>query len=207
MPLLPAFRSAAIARGLLERNTRIDAALAWALVRDMPYDRASDTRVETLVDEWRGTCSGKHLLLARLLGELGHNSMFMTALHEFTPANSPWLPPELLAEVERSPVRDVHNFLMVESESGWFAVDVTWPVAARSLGLPANQAWTPGRNMIVAADIDEIYDVPDDADAMEFKAGVLEDHVGAHGTPGRERRERFIEALSAWLKAGLEARP
>jgi hypothetical protein len=204
MPLLAAFRRAAVDRGLLDANVRIDAALAWALVRDMPYERASDTGPETLVDEWRGTCSGKHLLLARLLGELGHGTMFMTALHEFTPANSPWLPPDLLAEVERAPVPDVHNFLMVESESGWFAVDATWPLAARTLGLPANEGWVPGRNMTVAADIDEIYDVPDDADPMEYKARVLDDHVGAAGTPARVRRERFIEALSAWLRTSLE---
>src|SRR5687767_14673548 len=121
MPLLSAFRSAAVARGLLDANSRIDPARAFALVREMPYERASDVRGETLVNEWRGTCSGKHLLLAQLLGELGHDSMFMTALHEFTPVNSPWLPPHLLAEVQRAPVADVHNFLMVEAESGWFA--------------------------------------------------------------------------------------
>ena len=204
MPLLPAFRSAAVGRGLLDADARIDAALAFALVRDMPYERASDTRPETLVKEWRGICSGKHLLLAELLRELGHDSMLMTALHEFTPVNARWLPPHLLAEVERAPVPDVHNFLMVESPGGWFAVDATWPVASRALGLPANEAWAPGRNMTVAADIDEIYDVPDDADPSEFQARVLEDHVGAPGAPGRERRERFIEALGAWLNATLE---
>src|SRR5688500_3149468 len=95
MPLLQAFRSAAIERGLLDLGSRVDAALTWVLVRDMPYDRASDALPETLVDEWGGTCSGKHLLLARLLGELGHRSMLTTALHEFTPVNAPWLPPQL----------------------------------------------------------------------------------------------------------------
>jgi hypothetical protein len=203
MPLLPAFRSAAVARGLLDESTRIDAACAFALVRDMPYERASDTRPETLVEEWRGTCSGKHLLLARLLSELGLDSMFMTALHEFTPRNSPWLPPHLLAEADRAPVPDVHNFLMVESPAGWFAVDATWPLEARALGLPANEAWEPGRNMTVAADIDEVYDLPDDAGPLDFKQRVLADHAGAPDTPERARRERFLEALSAWLKAEL----
>lgn len=203
MPLLADFRSAAVARGLLEGEARVDGALAFALVRDMPYERASDTRPETLVEEWRGTCSGKHLLLAQLLGELGHDSMLMTVLHEFTPRNSPWLPPHLLAEVERAPVPDVHNFLMVESVSGWFAVDATWPLATRDLGLPVNEAWTAGRNMTIAADIDELYDVPDDADPMEFKQRVLADHAGALGSPERERRERFIEALAAWLQTAL----
>lgn len=204
MPLLHDFRSASVARGLLEGDTRIDAARAFALVRDMPYERASDARPETLIEEWRGTCSGKHLLLAQLLGELGLDSMFMTALHKFTPSNAAWLPPHLLAEVEAAPVPDVHNFLMVESPAGWFAVDATWPLGTRALGLPANEGWVPGRNMTVAADIDEVYDLPDDADPLEFKQRVLADHAGALGTPERDRRERFIEALSTWLRTELQ---
>ncbi|MSP22246.1 MAG: hypothetical protein EXR66_04420 [Dehalococcoidia bacterium] len=200
MPLLHTFRDAVIARGLLEADARIEAATAFTMVRDMPYERASDARPETLIEEWRGTCSGKHLLLAQLLGELGLDSMFMTALHEFTTRNSPWLPPHLLAEVQAAPIPDVHNFLMVESPAGWFAVDATWPLATRALGLPANEVWTPGRNMTIAADVDEVYDVPEDADPLEFKGRVIADHVGMPGTPAHERRERFIEALSAWLK-------
>lgn len=203
MTLIPALRAAALARGLIEADARIDAAHAFALVRDMPYARASDPRPETLIEEWRGTCSGKHLLLGALLRELGHDSMLIHVLHEFTPRNSPWLPPHLLAEAARAPVPDVHNFLMVDHDAGWFAVDATWPLAARTLGLPANELWTPGRNMTVAADVDEIYDTPDDEDPLEFKARVLADHAGEPGTPARVRRERFIEALGTWLADSL----
>ncbi len=206
MPLLPAFRSAAITRGLIEQRQRIDAALAFALVRDMPYERAANARPETIIEEWRGTCSGKHLLLAALLRELGRDSLVMAALHEFTPRNAAWLPPHLLAEVQRAPVPDVHNFLMVEHEPGWFAVDATWPLAARALGLPANEAWAPGRNMTIAADIDELYDTPEDEDPLAFKQRVLADHAGAPGSPARERRERFIETLAAWLRTSLPGR-
>lgn len=201
MPFLNAFRAAATARGLIESDTRIDAARAFALVRDLPYRRASNAQLETAIEEWRGTCSTKHLLLQELLAELGVDSILMVALHEFTPPNSPWLPPALLEDVRLAPVRDVHNFLRVEAPGGedWFAVDATWPLAARALGLPANERWTPGRNMTIAADIDEMYDVPDDVDPLEFKARVLDDHVGPPGSEARERRERFIEALGAWL--------
>jgi hypothetical protein len=203
MPLLHAFRTAAIARGIIEAHEIIDAARAFELVRDIPYERASDTRPHTLIEEWRGTCSGKHLLLEALLRELGRDSLFMTALHRFTPANAPWLPAPLLAEVAHQPVPDVHNFLLVEHDAGWFAVDATWPRGARRLGLPVNEAWTPGRNMTVAADVDEFFETPEDEDPLEFKARVLADHAGEPGTPGRERRERFIEAIAAWLRESL----
>lgn len=203
MPLIPAFRSTAVARGLVEEGAHIDAALAFALVRDMPYERASDTRPETLIEEWRGTCSGKHLLLAVLLRELGRDSLLMNVLHEFTAQNSPWLPPHLLSEVQRAPVRDVHNFLMVENEPAWFAIDATWPLGAKALGLPVNEAWTPGRNMTLAADVDEVYETPEDGDPLDFKARVLADHAGEPGTRARERRERFIENLGLWLRDAI----
>ena len=37
----------------------------------MTYQRASDRQPETLIREWRGTCSGKHYLLQALFAELG----------------------------------------------------------------------------------------------------------------------------------------
>ncbi len=203
MPLLSSFRTAAIARSLFEDGAIIDAAQAFELVRDMPYERPSEPRPETVIEEWRGTCSSKHLLLSALLRELGRDNVVMTVLHEFTPRNSAWLPPHLLAEVQREPVPDVHNFLMVEDEAGWFAVDATWPLAARALGLEVNEEWRPGRNMAIAADVDEVYDTPDDEHPLDFKARVLEHHVGESGTPARERRERFIEELAAWLRDAL----
>jgi hypothetical protein len=165
----------------------------------MPYARASDTRPETLIEEWRGTCSGKHLLLAALLQELGHDSMLITALHEFTPRNAPWLPPHLLAEVERAPVPDVHNFLMVDDDSGWFAVDATWPLAARALGLPANQAWTPGRNMTVAADVDGLWR-PGDEDPIVLSSACSPITRAAHPNRGVANAS---SGSGAWL--GLNA--
>ncbi len=206
MPSLPDLRAAAVARGLIEASQRIDDALAFALVRDMPYQRSSAAEPATVIEEWRGTCSSKHLLLATILRELGRDSMLMHALHEFTPRNSRWLPSHLLAEVAREPVPDVHNFLVVEDDAGWFAVDATWPLAARALGLPVNDVWAPGRNMTIAADIDELYDTPDDEQPLDFKARALEDHVGAPGTHARLRRDRFIEDLSTWLAEALPPR-
>ncbi|MFN8638703.1 MAG: hypothetical protein U0360_04420 [Dehalococcoidia bacterium] len=206
MPILPDLRAAAARRGIIEASQRIDDALAFRLVRDMPYERSSAPSPPALIEEWRGTCSGKHLLLAAILRELGRDSMVMHALHEFTPRNSPWLPPHLLAEVSREPVPDVHNFLVVEDDAGWFAVDATWPLAARAIGLPANEAWEPGRNMTIAADIDELYDTPDDEAPLDFKARALEDHVGAPGTPARLRRDRFIDDLGIWLANALPPR-
>lgn len=205
MTLLPRLRTAAEQRAMLAPGATIDAGVAFVLVREMLYVRASDRRPETTIEEWRGTCSGKHYLLRALLKELGVPSMLMAATHDFTAQNSPWLPPPLLAEVTAAPVPDVHNFLQVlgeaAGEEAWYAVDATWPLAARSLGLPANEALVPGRHMRLAADIEELFHVPDGDDPQQFKQRLLERHAAGQ----IERRERFIEALSAWLAEQLGA--
>ncbi len=105
-PLAPVLRAAAIQRGVLDASTSLNVAEAVRIVRDLPYARASDRRPETVIEEWRGTCSGKHYLLAQVLEELGAGVMVIHATHHFTPENSPWLPPDLLEEVRRAPVPD-----------------------------------------------------------------------------------------------------
>ena len=204
MPLLPTLRAEAERRGLIEAGEALDAARAFALVRDMPYARASGRDPETTIVEWRGTCSGKHYLLKALLEELGLGVVLIAALHEYTAGNAPWLPPELRATVDERPVPDVHNFLRVESDpelgaEGWMTVDATWPLAARALGLPANERWVAGRDMTVACDPDEVFHVPEDTDAQQFKQRIIEQEFGDEA----ERRDRFIEALSRWLAERL----
>ena len=46
-------------RGLIASDDAVTAASAFALVRDMPYRRASFRRPESIIQEWRGACSGK----------------------------------------------------------------------------------------------------------------------------------------------------
>ena len=61
--LLEILKSEAIQRGHLKSEDEIDIKRAFFLVRDMPYTRASSRDSETIIHEWRGTCSGN------LLGE------------------------------------------------------------------------------------------------------------------------------------------
>ncbi len=204
MTLLPQLRAEAERRGLLDAGAKLDAATMFRLVRDMPYRRASDRRPETLIREWRGTCSGKHYLLRDLFEELGLAATVILATHEFTPENSPWLPPHLTTEVRLAPLPDVHAFLRVEHNPvmhEWMTVDATWPAAARRLGLPANPSFESGRDQHIACDPIEIFHVPEDTDPQELKDRILADHVGSQAA----RREAFIAALSDWLALELGA--
>lgn len=171
---------------------------AVRIVRDLPYARASDRRPETVIEEWRGTCSGKHYLLAQVLEELGAAVMVIHATHHFTPENSPWLPADLLAETAREPVPDVHTFLRVQLDAfrdEWFTVDVTWPLRAKALGMPVNEGFDHRTDHRIAADVEEIVHVDEDDDPQEVKQALIEAYVGDQAA----RRDAFIERLSAWL--------
>ena len=199
MPIVPSLKAAAVEGGLLAVDQPIDAAAAFALVRDMPYRRASSRAPEVTIAEWQGTCSGKHILLQALFKELGLSAMMILAPHEFTADNSPWLPPALLDEVSRAPVLDVHNFLRVQpgANADWITVDATWPLAFESSGLPVNHAFDRHRDMAIAADLIEIHHVPSDLDPVEMEERVLSDWSVAD----RERREEFLERLMDWLES------
>jgi len=202
--LAPLLRAAAVERGVLDASERLDAAAAVRIVRDLPYERASDRRPETVIAEWRGTCSGKHYLLAKVLEELGAEVIVIHATHHFTPENSPWLPPDLLAEAARGPVPDVHTFLRVLLDAfrgDWSTVDATWPAAAAALGMPVNEAFAPGVDQRIAADVEEILHVDAEDDPQEVKARLIAAFAGDETA----RRDAFIMRLSAWLGERLGA--
>jgi hypothetical protein len=193
--LLDRLAATARQRGLLDAGATVSAPSVFALIRDMPYRRASSRRPETIIDEWRGTCSGKHYLLHALFQELGLASQLCLATHVFDEAGTRHFPPALHAEAVTAPVPDVHTFLRVRSPAGWMDVDATWPRAARRLGLPVNERFVSGESMRLACSPIEVFEIPAGAEPQAVKEAVIARHCAGHV----ERRERFIEALGVWL--------
>jgi hypothetical protein len=187
--------AAARERGLLAADADISPARAFALVRDMPYRRASSRRPESIIDEWRGTCSGKHYLLHELFTELKLTSRLCLATHVFDQAATRKFPRVLRAEALAAPIPDVHTFLRVLSPAGWMDVDATWPRSARRLGFTVNEEFVAGESMPLACAPIEIVEIPGGAEPQVVKEALIARHCAGH----IERRERFIEALGAWL--------
>src|SRR5574339_1208367 len=113
--LLELLKSKAIEKGLLKPGDEIDAEKAFLLVRDMPYVRASSRDPETIIREWRGTCSGKHYLLKALFAELGYTSRLI-ACTTVTYIDPKTVQGKLRKLLEQSQGRfvDVHNYLVLE---------------------------------------------------------------------------------------------
>ncbi len=171
------------------------------LARDLPYRRASSGAPEAIVREWCGTCSGKHALLRALFEARGIPTRLMLATHRFTLETAPFLPPHLREALGSGGIPDVHTFLQARWDGRWVVVDVTWPGAARALGLPANETWDGHSDMRIACVPIAFHEVRDDAQAE--KAALLATHCG----PDRARRETFIEALADWLGAAIGEAP
>jgi hypothetical protein len=199
MGLLSDLKTAAVARRRFPDDERLTPASLFALVRDMPYERASDAEPETAMEEWRGTSWGKHYLLHALYREFGLHSILLHATHEISAQDWPWLPAELQRDLESGSIPSVHTFIRLEIGTDWMTVDATWPVAAGQLGLLVNERFETGKDMKIACDIDELFHVPEQTDPHEFRAAILERFVGDQVG----RRERFIAGLSEWLSREL----
>ena len=147
MRLIDQLKSEAVQRQLLAADVEMDAAMTFMLVRDMPYLRASDRKPETIIGEWRGTCSGKHYLLQALFAELDLPAALMASTNVAYP-DPATTEPTLMAILE--PVGeqfvDVHNYLVVHTPAGGMIVDATWPIGTDRFGMVVNKQFVLGED-------------------------------------------------------------
>lgn len=201
--LLDTLKSKAIEKGLLKPDEELDAEKAFTLVRDMPYARASSRDPETIIEEWHGTCSGKHYLLKGLFAELGYPSRLIactTAAH-IDPMEVRGRLRKLL-EQSNGRFVDVHNYLVLETPQGEMIVDATWPLATKGMGTVVNERFVLGENHQIACEPIKTWVVPEDRDSQEFKDEILKD---SFTTEELAHREEFIQTLgkmtnSRWIK-------
>ena len=201
--LLDTLKSKAIEKGLLRSEDEIDAEKAYTLVRDMPYTRASSRDSETIIEEWRGTCSGKHYLLKKLFAELGYSSRLI-ACTTVTLIDPKDVRGKLRRLLEQSNGRfvDVHNYLILGLPDGEMIVDATWPLATKGMGTVVNEKFVLGENQQIACDPIKSWVVPEDGDSQDFKNEILKESF----TPEElAHRDEFILTLgkmtnSRWIK-------
>jgi hypothetical protein len=203
MDLLALLRSEAEKRGLLPAGAELDAPRVFALVRDMPYLRASSRAPETTIREWRGTCSGKHYLLKALFAELGIGSRLVACSTQLE-IDPDQVPDELRHIVEKAGAKivDIHNYLVLELADGDMVVDATFPAALKQLGFHVNEEFVLGKDQELASKPIGVWEVPEDVDPQEYKNELL----GKLFTDEQlALRDRFIVALSAALAEYLES--
>ena len=82
-------------RGLVRSGQTVDAKAAFALVRDMPYQKASTRKPEAIIQESRGIRSGKRYFLDQIFREEGLESRAIIFTHRFTEETTADFPSEL----------------------------------------------------------------------------------------------------------------
>jgi hypothetical protein len=191
--LLETLKSKAVEKGLLKPEETINTETAYTLVRDMPYTRASSRDPETIIREWRGTCSGKHYLLKRLFAELGYSSRLIacTTVTHIDPKDVRGKLRKLLEQSDDRFV-DVHNYLVLELPDGEMIVDATWPMATKGMGTVVNERFVSGEDQKIACDPIKTWVVPEEGDSQEFKNKILKESFSLEEL---KHRDEFIETL------------
>ncbi len=203
MRLIDQLKSEAVQRHLLAADVEMDAAMTFMLVRDMPYLRASDRKPETIIREWRGTCSGKHYLLQALFAELDLPAALMASTNVAYP-DPATTEPTLMAILEPVGGRfvDVHNYLVVHTPAGDMIVDATWPIGTERFGMVVNKQFVLGEDQKIAYPPTETWVVPADVDPQAFKQALLKEHFTEAELAARDQ---FIRTLSLGLVAMSDA--
>jgi hypothetical protein len=128
-------------------------------VQAIPYGRPGARTAEGVIEEWKGTCSTKHALLAQLLGErwpelqprLVHRVYRVSrrsALQRYGggPAGA----------VPEGGLTDVHRYLVMILAGQEVTIDITFP---------GDQAWDGHRSMCLACGDGHDFPAGDDPDA------------------------------------------
>jgi len=199
--LLEIMKVKAVEKRLLNIEDEIDLERAFELVRDIPYTRASSREPETIINEWRGTCSGKHYLLKGLFAELGYVSRLIacTAVENIDPKKTFGKLRKLLKQSKGRFV-DVHNYLILETPEGEMIVDATWPISTTGMGTVINEHFILGVDQKIATEPLKSWDVPDDRDAQDFKNEILNESF----TPEElAHRDEFVRTLGEMTNSKL----
>lgn len=101
-------------------------------VRALPYGRPSDRSVEGMLREGRGTCSTKHLFLARLLAERFPETdpSIIHRVYVLDRARAGELfGPDVAEVVPEAGLVDVHRYLTIELGGERIVIDATFPGA------------------------------------------------------------------------------
>lgn len=100
-------------------------------VAGIPYGRAPGSTAVDVLAAWRGTCSGKHYLLAQALRE-GWPDLVVATWHrvyQLMPAQAEaFFGRSVAAVVPAEGLVDVHTYLTVEPGPASLSVDVTFPL-------------------------------------------------------------------------------
>ncbi len=158
------------------------------VIQDIPYGRASSTEPESVLRDWRGTCSGKHLLGYKLLSACDYAPRLYLGRFRLKPEVVPIEFPEF--DEIQDVVWDVHNFLKAGPDSN--IVDLTWPSFLIDHGFQTTRDWKEWSDFELAAPVTGVEEIDPSPKGLEYKSTILKKLNGKN----QAVRERYIAALT-----------
>lgn len=175
----PLFAQFAVRAGLPDRPSLRQVVNA---VQAISYGRPGSRTPEGVIGEWKGTCSTKHALLARLLGERWP-CLRLRLVHRLYRADRAAVlqrhGPVVAAAVPEGGLADVHRYLVLTLNGQDVILDITFP---------GDPPWDGRGSMRLACG--EGQDFPAGQDPDADKARLEAEHCDPRA------REPFIAALS-----------
>lgn len=162
-------------------------------VRDIPYCYPASRDPVEVLRRGRGSCSGKHYLLAELFRLTGLRVRHMICTHRFN--ESPLaFPPPMQEMLRRNEIVDLHDYVQITVDGAWIDIDATWERGLREFGFPVNEDWDGKCPMPLSV-------VPEDFTVVERDAERVKEELLSK-LPPRQRalRKQFLEALSSWIE-------
>lgn len=164
-------------------------------IRDIPYGRPAHPRDPfAVLANWKGTCSGKHLLASCVLDIMKANVRLFCQPYRLDDARG-ILPLELVRPYVGHGIWDVHNFLEIETGARPLKVDLTWSRELAGFGFPTTLAWDGTSNFQIAAPPGRAFPVNHPDELNERKEAFL---LRLNSPAARILRERYIEDLTAF---------
>jgi len=151
-------------------------------VQAVPYGRPRVRTAEGVIGEWKGTCSTKHALLARLLGERWPELQPRLVHRVYRVSRSSVLQrygAEAAGAVPAGGLTDVHRYLVITLGGQEVTIDVTFP---------GDRAWDGHRSMCLACGDGRDFPAGDDSDAD--KAALRSQRLRSAGSRALYRRPR-----------------
>lgn len=171
-------------------------------VRNLTYASDGNRDPGRVIDEKRGACTGKHLLLRDLLRHIGEKADVELVAGDFA-AGMPQIasmPEALKAWISKGGIRDFHCYVVWSDGGREMKLDATWPDMLKPLGYPVNSGWDGKGDTRIALTPDGIR--VRDENVIARKEALL----ATLSDEQRRDRRAFLELLTKWMLVALQGR-
>jgi hypothetical protein len=148
---------------------------------------------EVLDTKKAGTCTGKHLVLAACLDELGIRYRQVVCTFRWGDQAIEY-PDSLKAHLAEGEWEHGHNFIQIEVNGGFADVDITWNSRLEPYGFRTFPRDWDGRAPHIG--VDRIIKRWDGTPTLDLKKRLI-DSLDAKT---RKRREEFLDGFIRWVK-------